>query len=62
MTSWLPAFAGMTYGFGDINGITPIGHNIMPASHTGLMFWFIRKKFVGSYFFLSSSSLLYVAP
>ena len=25
---------------------------------TGLMFWFIRKKFVGSYFFFSSTSRL----
>ncbi len=29
---------------------------------TGLMFWFIRKRFVGSYFFFSSTSRLYVAP
>ena len=34
----------------------------MTSSQTGLMFWFIRKKFVGSYFFLSSTSRLYVAP
>ncbi len=28
----------------------------------GLMFWFIRKKFAGSYFFLSSTNRLYVVP
>ena len=32
------------------------------VSQAGLMFWFIRKRFVGSYFFLSSTSRLYVAP
>src|SRR5512135_3155781 len=34
----------------------------LTSSHTGLMFWFIRKRFVGSYFFLSSTSRSYVAP
>ena len=34
----------------------------MTYCQTGLMFWFIRKKFVGSYVFLSSTSRLYVAP
>jgi hypothetical protein len=32
------------------------------SPHTGLMFWFIRKKFVGSYLFFSSTSRSYIAP
>jgi len=35
---------------------------LMASSQTGLMFWFIRKRFVGSYFFLGATSRLYVAP
>ena len=34
----------------------------MTSSQAGLMFWFMRKRFVGSYFFLSATSRLYVAP
>ena len=34
----------------------------MVSSHAGLMFWFIRNRFVGSYFFLSFTSRSYVAP
>ena len=35
-----------------------------PSPHLqfALMFWFMRKKFVGSYFFLMSTSRWYVAP
>lgn len=34
----------------------------LTSSQTGLTFWFIRKRLVGSYFFLSSTNRLYVAP
>ena len=39
-----------------------VGFIAGPLSHTGLMFWFILKKFVGSYFFLSATSRLYDRP
>ena len=55
---------GLTFGINGGAQRRPL-HAIvrrMTSSHTGLMFWFIRKRFVGSYFFLSSTSRLYVAP
>ena len=45
-----------------VSSIAWLGGVVIALLHTGVMFWFIRKKFVGSYFFLSSTSRLYVAP
>ena len=33
-----------------------------PHRHFGLMFWFIRKKLVGSYFFLSATNRVNAVP
>ena len=54
----LPAFAFvLDPGFDTSRHVPRYSH-----CHCGLMFWFIRKKFVGSYFFLISTSRLNAGP